>query len=105
MEVVMALPRSHNVVEVSEATKKRYLKNLAEQMSNLRRAMEKSDYGTVREICHRVRGSASLFGLKDLGEACRDTEEACLENRPERVVEGFQVIEVIVSRNSNHDHD
>lgn len=94
----MALPRSHNVVEVSEATKKRYLKNLSEQIQNLRRAMEKSDYETVREICHRVRGSASLFGLRDLGEACRATEEACIASKPERVVEGFQIIEVIVSR-------
>lgn len=99
----MALPRSHNVVEVSETTKKRYLKNLAEQISNLRRAMEKSDFGTVREICHRIRGSASLFGLRDLGDACRETEEACIADKPQAVVEGFQVIEVIVSRNSLHE--
>jgi HPt (histidine-containing phosphotransfer) domain-containing protein len=98
----MALPRSHNVVEVSEATKKRYLKNLAEQITNLRRAMEKSDFATVREICHRVRGSASLFGLRDLGDACRETEEACIQNKSEGIVQGFQVIEVIVSRNSSH---
>jgi len=99
----MALPRNHNVVEVSETTKKRYLKNLSEQIRNLRRAMEKSDFSTVREICHRVRGSASLFGLRDLGDACRETEEACIGEKPEAVVNGFQVIEVIVSRNSIHE--
>lgn len=96
----MALPKSNNVVEVSEATKKRYMNNLSAQLHQLRLAMEKSDYGTVREICHRVRGSASLFGLRDLGDACRSTEEACMEEKPERVVEGVQIIEVIASRHS-----
>jgi HPt (histidine-containing phosphotransfer) domain-containing protein len=97
----MAMPKRDNIVEVSETTKNRYFKNLSNQIHQLRLAMEKSDNESVREICHRVRGSASLFGLKELGDACRDVEEAILANNPERIVEGFQIIEVIVGRNLN----
>ena len=84
--------------EISEATKARYFSSLASQIHQLRQAMERSDNKSVREICHRVRGSASLFGLKDLGVVCRDVEEACLAENPEAIVSGFQAIEVIVSR-------
>lgn len=96
----MAMPKRDNVLEVSETTKKRYFRNLLDQIHNLRLAMERSDFDTVREICHRVRGSASLFGLKDLGDACRWMEEASVEKKLEQLVEGFQVIEVIVARNT-----
>jgi HPt (histidine-containing phosphotransfer) domain-containing protein len=94
----MAMARKENIVEVSENTKARYMKNLANQIHQLRQAMEKSDNEAVREICHRVRGSASLFGLRDLGDACRDVEEACLARNAEAIVAGFQAIEVIVGR-------
>lgn len=94
----MAMARKDNVVEVSDTTKTRYFTNLAKQLHLLRQAMEKSDNESVREICHRVRGSASLFGLKDLGDACRDVEEACLDKNAEAIVSGFQAIEVIVTR-------
>jgi HPt (histidine-containing phosphotransfer) domain-containing protein len=94
------MEKRNNVLEVSEATKKKYFRNLADQMRNLRLAMEKSDFEKIREISHRVLGSASLFGLKDLGEACRSMEQAAIEKNLEQIVEGFQVIEVIVARNS-----
>jgi HPt (histidine-containing phosphotransfer) domain-containing protein len=97
----MAMPKRDNVVEVSETTRARYFSNLAKQLHLLRQAMERSDNDSVREICHRVRGSASLFGLKDLGDACRDVEEACLKGNAEAIVSGFQTIEVIVSRHLN----
>ena len=97
----MALPRNReSMVEISESTKRRYFINLHEQLQNLRHAMEKSDFSAVAEICHRVRGSANLFGLKDLGEACQEMEEAAVHQDPERMVEEFQVIEVIISRNA-----
>lgn len=96
----MASAKKHNVLEISETTKKRYFRNLLEQVHSLRLAMEMSDLETVREICHRVRGSASLFGLRDLGDACKSMEEASLAKRMEELVEGFQVIEVIVARNA-----
>jgi len=96
----MAMPKRDYVLEVSETTKKRYFRNLQAQVYNLRQAMEKSDLGAVREICHRIRGSASLFGLKELGEACRAMEEASIQQKLEEVVESFQVIEVIVSQNA-----
>lgn len=95
----MALPQEQQGASVSETTKKKYLKNLREQIRSLRLAMEKSDANAAREICHRVRGSASLFGLKDLGEACRAMEESSVQGRFDRMVEDFQVIEVIVARN------
>jgi HPt (histidine-containing phosphotransfer) domain-containing protein len=95
----MALPSRHNL-EISTTTRNRYLKNLVSQMDLLRSAMERSDLQAVREICHRVRGSAGLFGLKDLGDACRTMEEAAMANQPEQMVEAFQVIEVIVARNA-----
>lgn len=94
----MALPQEQQNVTVSEATKKKYLKNLREQIRSLRLAMEKSDAGSAREICHRIRGSASLFGLKELGDACRTMEESSAQEKFDRMVENFQVIEVIVSR-------
>jgi len=94
----MAMARRDNVVEVSETTRARYFTNLAKQLHLLRQAMERSDNDSVREICHRVRGSASLFGLKDLGDSCRDVEEACIAHNAEAVVSGFQAIEVIVNR-------
>lgn len=97
----MAMAKRDNVVEVSEATKARYFTNLAKQLHLLRQAMERSDNSSVREICHRVRGSASLFGLKDLGDACRDVEEACMAQNAEVIVSGFQTIEVIVNRHLN----
>lgn len=93
----MALPKNDQVI--SAGTRNRYLQSLQGQLHGLRLAMEKSDLTSVREICHRMRGSAGLFGLKDLGDACRATEEACLARNQEKIVEGFQVIEVIVSRN------
>lgn len=95
----MALPKREHLVEVSEKTKRRYLTGLHGQLQDLRQAMERSDFEQVREICHRISGSAGLFGLRDLGEACRATEAACLNGQAEQVVEGFQVIEVIVARN------
>jgi HPt (histidine-containing phosphotransfer) domain-containing protein len=85
-------------VEVSPITRARYLKNLGMQLQLLRNAMEKSENDAVREICHRVRGSAGLFGLKELGQVCRDVEEACIAKNSEAIVSGFQSIEVIVSR-------
>jgi HPt (histidine-containing phosphotransfer) domain-containing protein len=94
----MAMAREDNVVQVSESTKARYLKNLGAQLQLLRNAMEKSENDAVREICHRVRGSASLFGLKELGDACRDVEEACMAKNNEAIVSGFQAIEVILNR-------
>jgi HPt (histidine-containing phosphotransfer) domain-containing protein len=97
----MAMAKRDNVVEVSEHTRARYFANLAKKLHLLRQAMERSDNEAVREICHRVRGSASLFGLKDLGDACRDVEEACLAKNSEAIVKGFQAIEVIVSRHLN----
>ncbi|HEY8280532.1 MAG TPA: Hpt domain-containing protein [Bdellovibrionota bacterium] len=95
----MGTAKKENIVEVSESTRSKYFRSLTIQIYQLRQAMEKSDYKTAREICHRVRGSASLFGLRDLGEACRDVEAACMAQDGERIVEGFQVIEVIVGRN------
>lgn len=97
----MAMAKRDNVVEVSETTRARYFSNLAKQLHLLRQAMERSDNEAVREICHRVRGSASLFGLRDLGDVCRDVEEACLAKNSEAIVSGFQVIEVIVNRHLN----
>ncbi len=97
----METANRENFVEISENTKNRYFKNLHNQIHLLRLAMERSDNDAVREICHRLRGSASLFGMKDLGDACRNVEEACLGKDAERIVEGFQIIEVIVSRNVN----
>ncbi len=94
----MALPKRDNLTSISEATRARYLKNLNEQLQVLRQAMERSDFAVVREICHRVRGSASLFGMSDLGEACRNMEEAAMARNAEQIVSGFQVIEVIVTR-------
>lgn len=94
----MALPKRENIGDISESTRARYLHGLQNQLGQLRNAMERSDFSTVREICHRVRGSAGLFGMKDLGDACRTMEEACMANRPEQIVEAFQVIEVIVGR-------
>lgn len=94
----MATARNDNVMEVSDTTKARYLKNLGTQLELLRTAMEKSENDAVREICHRVRGSAGLFGLKELGDACRDVEEACLAKNSEAIVSGFQAIEVILKR-------
>lgn len=96
----MALPNRERNLEVSENTRKRYLQNLQSQMHDLRNAMERSDFREVREICHRVRGSAGLFGLKELGDACRSMEEAVMANQPEQIVESFQVIEVIVARHA-----
>jgi HPt (histidine-containing phosphotransfer) domain-containing protein len=97
----MASAKRDNVVEVSETTKNRYFTNLAKQLGILRQAMERSDNESVREICHRVSGSASLFGLKDLGDACRDVEEAVLAHNAEAIVKGVQAIEVIASRHIN----
>jgi HPt (histidine-containing phosphotransfer) domain-containing protein len=94
------MERRNNVLEVSEATKRRYMRNLAEQMRDLRSSMEKSDFKGIQEICHRVQGSASLFGLKDLGDACRSMEQAAKDQNLEEIVQCFQVIEVIVARNS-----
>jgi HPt (histidine-containing phosphotransfer) domain-containing protein len=85
---------------ISESTKQKYLDGLLEQIHHLRLAMERSEYQSVREICHRIRGSAPLYGLADLGEACGEVEKACLSlDLPESIVAGFQVIEVIVHRN------
>lgn len=94
----MEMANKDNLIKISETTKTRYMQKLGEQVHELRAAMERSDFLTVREICHRVRGSANLFGLKDLGIACRDVEEACIANRPEAIVNGFQVIEVMIGR-------
>lgn len=94
------MDRKNNVLEVSEATKRRYMRNLGEQVKDLRSAMEKSDFKSIQEICHRVQGSASLFGLKDLGEACRSMEQAAQNENLDEIVQCFQVIEVLVARNS-----
>ena len=96
----MQMEKKNNVLEVSEATKKRYFRNLIDQLQGLRSAMEKSDFPAIEEICHRVQGSASLYGLRDLGEACRSMELAAKERNLEEMVQCFQVIEVIVSRNT-----
>jgi HPt (histidine-containing phosphotransfer) domain-containing protein len=96
----MASSKKEGGLEVSETTKKRYFRSLVQQIHSLRLAMEKSDLETVREICHRVRGSANLFGLGDLGEACKTMEEASLAKRLVEIVQNFQVIEVIVSRHA-----
>lgn len=96
----MEANKKTRVLAVSEATKQRYLKGLEEQTHSLRLAMEKSDFRAIKEICHRVQGSASLFGLADLGEACRSMEQAAEEKNLEQLVECFQVIEVIVARTS-----
>ena len=96
----MALPNREHNVEVSEHTRKRYLQNLQGQLHDLRNAMERSDSREVREICHRIRGSAGLFGMKELGDACRSMEEAAMANQLEQMVESFQVIEVIVARHA-----
>jgi len=96
----MALPKENQSLAVSEATRRRYFQNLVKQLADLREAMEKSDFDSVREICHRMRGSASLFGLKDLGAAGREMEEAAIGRKLEEMVSGFQVIEVIVNRNA-----
>lgn len=94
------MKKRNNVLEVSEATKRRYFRNLTEQLRDLRSAMEKSDFKTIQEICHRVQGSASLFGLNDLGDACRSMEQAAMDQNLDEIVQCFQVIEVIVARNS-----
>lgn len=94
----MALPKREYSMAISEATRSRYIQNLQAQVQMLRNAMEKSDFEEVRAICHRVQGSAGLFGMKDLGEACRAMEEAAIANLPTQVVEAFQVIEVILAR-------
>lgn len=94
------MERRNRVLQVSETTKRRYFRNLADQLRDLRLAMEKSDFGKIREICHRVQGSASLFGLNDLGDACRSMEQAAIDQNLDELVQCFQVIEVIVARNS-----
>jgi len=94
------MEKRYSVLAVSEATKSRYYRNLAEQLRELRSAMEKSDFKTIREICHRVQGSSSLFGLSDLGDACRSMEQAAMDQNLDEIVQCFQVIEVIVARNS-----
>lgn len=94
------MERRNNVLQVSEATKRRYFRNLTDQLRDLRSAMERSDFNNIQEICHRVQGSASLFGVSDLGDACRSMELASKEQNLEEMVQCFQVIEVIVARNS-----
>jgi HPt (histidine-containing phosphotransfer) domain-containing protein len=94
------MERKNNVLEVSEATKRRYMRNLTEQLKDLRSAMERSDFKSIQEICHRVQGSSSLFGLGDLGDACRSMEQAAADENLDEIVQCFQVIEVIVARNS-----
>jgi hypothetical protein len=47
-----------------------------------------------------VQGSSSLFGLGDLGDACRSMEQAAADENLDEIVQCFQVIEVIVARNS-----
>lgn len=95
----MALPKRNNLVEVSEGTRKRYFDNLQNQVHQLRNEMERSNFTAVKEICHRLSGSAGLFGLQDLGDACRVMEEAAMAKQAEKMVEAFQVIEIIVNRN------
>ena len=85
-------------MEISEATKQRYFQNLLSQLQLMRTAMERSDNKALQEACHRVRGSAALFGLRDLGEACGLLESACLEGHSDVIVAGFQVLEIIARR-------
>ncbi|MGZ3694766.1 MAG: Hpt domain-containing protein [Bdellovibrionota bacterium] len=94
----MAISKKEPKIEISGSTRSKYLKNLKIQLESLRSAMEKTDHKSIREICHRIQGSAGLFGFKDLGLACRAMEEASIANQAEQMVEAFQVIEVIISR-------
>lgn len=95
----MGLRKNEKFFGVSESTKQRYLQGLASQIRLLRQAMERSDVNSVREICHQVRGSAGLFGLKDLGDACLSMEKAALERNLSRLVGEFQVVEAVLARN------
>ncbi len=70
---MMDQDRIVNVVH-TEKTMAAYRLILDKQITGLWRAMELTEFDRALEICHKIKGSAALFGYADLGEACREAE-------------------------------
>lgn len=91
--------RKTTTFKLSDAAVRNYINGLSVDLDELRHAMERSDLARVREICHRLRGSSAMYGFSDLGVACGEVEEFCLNGSGiDAVVSGLQVIEVIFNR-------
>lgn len=75
----MATNLSDPELKISPHSLARYREILTRQLGDLERAMDARDFEQIREICHRVRGSAGLFGATELGLACKDAENAAIQ--------------------------
>lgn len=56
-----------------------YLKNRETDIVNITLALKNNDFEKVKQITHKIRGSAGLYGLMELSNIAKEMEEKSLE--------------------------
>lgn len=64
-----------------EALRRAYVASLPGKIAEFRKAVSEWDHKTLRGAAHRLRGSASMYGLPEVAETAGLIEDACGEGR------------------------
>lgn len=71
---------------ISAQAYNKYMQTLANQICSLSKAADGGDLPTIREICHRIKGSAAIFDLIKIGKICALAEKAAIRGNLPRAL-------------------
>lgn len=78
---------------ISPEAIQKYVIRRQEDLQNLKTAIEKMDFASLRQIAHQIKGSAATFGFGDLGNKAGTLEEHALEENAPAVKDDIHWIE------------
>ncbi len=79
---------------LSLAAREKYIMTLSRQLLLLSGAAKRYDIPLVRDICHRIRGSAGMFGLDSIGDICAAAESAAILKHYDHVLSIVESLKV-----------
>ncbi len=84
----------------SKETLERYVKRRRQDLLNCRQALENGQLDHIREVGHRLKGSADLFGFSELAVLGRELEIWASEHQLPPIQDGLHRFEEWLHRQS-----
>lgn len=85
--------------KISAESIQKYVIRRQEDLQNLKSALEKSDYASLRHIAHQIKGSAGTFGFAELGSKAGVLEEHAIDKNESAVKDDISWIESWLKEN------
>jgi CheY-like chemotaxis protein/nitrogen-specific signal transduction histidine kinase len=73
----------------------RFVKNIPDEVSEIRKGVENQDWDGVVRLAHRFRGTAENCGFKGLGVSALQLEDAVLDGKKENIKEYVEKLEML----------